>query len=216
MVLETTQSPPTSDLPLYGKVIATGVSFDAFMSGYDQQRVEWVEGVVIETPGVSLKHANLSRFLLFFFQAFLEMSEGGQVFQDPMLLVLSSGATRAPDLQVILPVHAHRIGPKFILGPADLVVEIVSEGSQNIDRVNKLTECAKGGVPEYWIIDPLFNEALFYVLTPQGEYQRVAPVDGVYTSRALSKLKLPVSLLWQEPLPSLAQTTAIVTEMLKA
>jgi Uma2 family endonuclease len=216
MVLEPTAPPTTPEIPLYGKIIATGVSFDDFMNGYHQQRVEWVEGAVIEMPGISLKHANLSKFLLFFLQAYLEASSGGQVFQDPMLMVLPGGATRAPDLQVILPVHAHRIGQKFILGPADLVVEIVSEGSQNIDRVNKLTEYAKGGVPEYWIIDPIFNEALFYVLTDQREYQRVAPVEGVYTSRALPKLNLPVALLWQDPLPTLAQTTALVADMLKS
>lgn len=216
MVLETTAPPTTPEIPLYGKIIATGVSFDDFMNGYDQQRVEWVEGAVIEIPGVSLKHDQLQFFLRTLIAYFLELTNGGTVVQDPMLIVLPGGATRAPDLQVILPVHAHRIGQKFILGPADLVVEIVSEGSQNIDRANKLMEYAKGGVPEYWIIDPIFNEALFYVLTDQREYQRVAPIDGVYTSRALPKLKLPVTLLWHDPLPTLAQTTALVAEMFKS
>lgn len=212
MVVETPDAQVLAP-PLYGNVIATGVSFDAFMAGYDGQHVEWVGGVVIEMAGIDERHDGLQFFLRTLITLFLEQMTGGRVLQDPMLMRVPGISTRAPDLQVLLPDSHDKLKKNYVLGPADLVVEIVSEGSQNTDRINKFAEYARAGVPEYWIIDPLFHEALFYVLTVQGEYERVAPVDGVYTSRTLPQLKLPVAVLWQEPLPTLSETLVLVQGM---
>ena len=39
-------------------------------------------------------------------------------------------------------------------GPPDLVVEVLSPGTREIDLARKMALYAKYGVPEYWIIDP--------------------------------------------------------------
>ena len=39
-------------------------------------------------------------------------------------------------------------------GPPDLVVEVISEGSQQYDRVSKLEWYRNYHVREYWVIDP--------------------------------------------------------------
>jgi Uma2 family endonuclease len=81
------------------------------------------------------------------------------------------------------------------------VVEIVSPESSQRDRETKLSEYEMGGVPEYWIIDPERNEALFYQLT-EGRYQLMfSGRTGRYTSAVVPGFWLEAEWLWQEPLP---------------
>jgi len=71
------------------------------------------------------------------------------------------------------------------------------------DRGDKFLEYEKGGVKEYWLIDPIRQLAEFYRLD-NGVY-RLAPVDndGIYRSIVIAGVWLRVDWLWQEPLPPL-------------
>lgn len=199
---------------VHGQIIASGVALDVFLDGYEHERVEWVDGKVIQMPGVDVKHSNLSVFFYILFRTLLEVVGGGAVYQDPMLMKLEGIATRAPDIQVLLPQNMEKYRHKKVNGPADLVVEIVSAGSQMIDRVDKLKEYERGGVLEYWIVDPAYQEALFFQRNAEGQFERVAPDEqGVYTSKVLPMLRLPVALLWQETLPTIRETLALVDSM---
>ncbi|MEE8586982.1 MAG: Uma2 family endonuclease, partial [Acidobacteriota bacterium] len=86
-------------------------------------------------------------------------------------------------------------------GPADLAVEIVSPDSPRRDRVDKFAEYQKGGVREYWIIDPLRKTADFFRLSSQGVFESMPVRNGIMLSRVLPGLWLEVEWLWQEPLP---------------
>ncbi len=68
---------------------------------------------------------------------------------------------------------------------------------------------------EYWIFDPHFREALFNQLDENGQYQRIdLDENGVYHSKVLDRLRLPVALLWQEPLPGVREIVQMVEAML--
>ena len=124
-------------------------------------------------------------------------------------------SSREPDVQVVLPTSLERIKDTYLDGPADLVVEIISPESDTRDRVDKFSEYQAGGVPEYWIIDPIYEEALFYQRDEQGLFQR-APLDehGVYHSRILPRLALSPTTFWQQNLPDGAETSQMVEAML--
>lgn len=198
-----------------GNIIATGVSHDDFMAGYEGQRVEWVNGVVIEMPSIHEKHDALARFLDNLFEAWLKASGGGRVLQDPMIMKLPGISSRAPDIQILLPEKLHQLQGNIVIGPADLVVEIISPGSQSTDRVDKYREYERGGIPEYWLLDPQYKEALFYQRDASGLFQRVAPDEnGLYHSKILPGLQLQVSWLWQESLPDIFEIVEMVKTML--
>ena len=95
-----------------------------------------------------------------------------------------------------------RVKSSHLEGPADLVVEIVSPDSRKRDRGEKYYEYEKGGVPEYWLIDPIREAAEFYRLGADGLYT-VAPIDaaGYYHSAVLDGLRLQPAWLWHDPLP---------------
>lgn len=216
MTLKVPAHPVTvDDIPIGGKILAVGVSHDDFMAGYDGMRVEWVNGVVIEMASIGDRHDALNRFLENMLEYLLELTGGGRVCQDPMVMKIPGVSSRAPDLLVLLPEHVDRLQTNIVIGAADLVIEIVSPGSWRTDSVEKFREYETGGVPEYWILDPEYQTAFFYQLNPvTKQYERIAPVEGIYQSKMLPKLRLNVAWLWRDPLPGVAERIELVKAML--
>ncbi len=109
---------------------------------------------------------------------------------------------RAPDIIYVRPENLHRLQKNYLDGPADLVVEIISPGSQIIDSLTKQDEYEAGGVSEYWLIDPQNSSARFYILQPSGKFL-VAPLaeDGYFESFVMPGVRLKVDWLWEAELP---------------
>ena len=59
-----------------------------------------------------------------------------------------------PDLLYIANDHRARLKSSYLDGPADFVIEIISEESVSRDRVDKFYEYQDIGVREYLIVDP--------------------------------------------------------------
>lgn len=200
-----------------GDVIATDVRYEDFLAQYDGQHVEWINGVVIKMPTVGPKHNRLTRFCIVLLDDFLHLSGlGGDIFHDPMVMKTSPDLPgRAPDIFVLLPHKQHFIRESEVAGPADLVIEIVSPGSQRQDRVDKHREYERGGVPEYWLIDPIREETLFHQLNENGVYDLIAPdANRIYHSRVLPGLKIDAAIFWRDPLPQGGEVTEMVEAML--
>jgi Uma2 family endonuclease len=70
-----------------------------------------------------------------------------------------------------------RWGERYVDGPADLVIEVVSPESRVRDRREKFREYQVAGVAEYWLIDPMQKTGEVYALSPSGVYERVAQGD---------------------------------------
>jgi len=201
-----------------GKVIARDMSYEEFLAtDFENPHVEWVNGVVIEMSPVGRQHNALTRFLIQLFEDFLMLAGiEGEVFHDPMVMKLNPDLPgRAPDVQVILSENLSIVKENEVAGAADLVVEVVSPGSQRQDRIEKYGEYEKGGVKEYWILDATRRETLFYQLNEQGVYDLVDTTStGIYQSRVLPGLKLNVDLFWREQLPRGPEIADLVKNML--
>lgn len=167
---------------------------------------EWEGGEVIVLPSAGERHQDLVGFLYALFRLFVEMLDLGKVHMAPFAMRLPlSNRVREPDLLVVLKENLDRLKDTYLEGPADLVVEIVSEESMLRDRGTKFAEYELDGVPEYWLIDPDKKRVDFFVLGEDGRFQRRLPdKNGVYRSVALKGFKLKVDWLWQEPLPKVA------------
>jgi Uma2 family endonuclease len=93
-------------------------------------------------------------------------------------------------------------------GPADLVIEVVSDDSVARDRADKFYEYQAAGIPEYWIVDsrPGRTRADFYVLDAQGRYQPVpVDADGRYHATVLPGFWLQVDWLLDAEPPDVLQ-----------
>ena len=122
-------------------------------------------------PGepLSKQHQLIVGFLEKVLETFVEQHNLGVVLSAPFQMRLEHG--REPDLLFVANEHLDRLQETCLDGPADLVVEIVSPESAGRDRGEKFYEYARGGVPEYWLIDPLRQWAEFYHLGEDRRYR---------------------------------------------
>lgn len=206
---------PTGIIRLTGEIIAQDVAYEDFLTQFHDQRVEWINGVVVTMSPVSSIHNSISVFLIMLFEAYLDLTGGGHVFHDPMVMrPTSDSPARAPDIQLILTQNEDIIRDNEIAGPADLVVEIVSPESQRRDRIEKFSEYERGGVREYWIIDPIRQEILTYHLNDDGVYT-LTDTTNIIHSHVLAQFSLQTDILWREQLPRFGEIAKLVEAMLK-
>jgi Uma2 family endonuclease len=151
------------------------MTYEEFLDWADEDsRAEWVDGRVVVASPASARHQNMVGFVYRIVARYVELRGLGQIFTAPFQQkLLRSG--REPDVLFVASAHLDRLQPprkpNRVVGPADLVVEVVSvPESVERDRVDKFREYQRGGVPEYWVIDPTDHQADFYHLNAQSVY----------------------------------------------
>jgi len=195
------------------------ISYEEFLEWLDEDtRAEWVDGEVIVVSPASTRHQQLAGFLEKVIGLYVEHRQLGQVLSAPFQMKLEHG--REPDLLFVATEHLSRLKETYLEGPADLVVEIVSPDSVGRDRGDKFYEYAKGGVQEYWLIDPQIKWADFYRLEGDRYRPAFSGEEGIYRSEVLPDFWLRVEWLWQEPLPSplraVAEIAGVDPELVEA
>lgn len=182
------------------QIIDYDMPYEQFLAVFEGVHAEWIDGVVYQLPKRSPLHQNIHRTLDKLISKFLSKHCLGNYVVAPTLLRVNSvTSARCPDMQVILSENAvDKIG-REITGPADIVIEIISEHHHTCERGDKFIEYEQGGVGEYWIIDPIREECLFYTLK-SGYFRRTDPdANGTYHSTRLKNFALPIQFLWSEP-----------------
>jgi Uma2 family endonuclease len=176
------------------------LTYEEFLAWLDEDtRAEWVDGELVMSSPASYTHQDISSFLLSILRAFVEAHHLGVALGAPFQMRLSHSG-REPDLLFLASAHADRRKPTYLDGPADVVVEILSPESATRDRGEKFFEYEAAGIPEYWLIDPMREQAEFYQLGADRLY-RAAPLDagGRFTSKAIPGFELHIAWLWQPP-----------------
>ncbi|HZN68138.1 MAG TPA: Uma2 family endonuclease [Tepidisphaeraceae bacterium] len=182
------------------------MTYEEFLEwDFENPHVEWVDGEVVMMAPVSYEHQDVRGFLFALLKHFIEEHDLGRLLDDPFQMKTGPALPgRAPDVQFISNKNFGRLKKNHLKGPADLVIEIISPGSRGTDRGDKFYEYEKGGVKEYWLIDPERRRAEFYRLGRDKQFH-LMPIDkdGVVRSEVLKGLWLKVDWLWQRPLPKL-------------
>jgi Uma2 family endonuclease len=182
------------------------MTYEEFLQWADEeQHCEWVNGEVIFMGTVSREHNAIGHFLIAILSIWIESKNLGVLCSDPFNMKTAPHLNgRSPDILFVANEHLARLKKNHLAGPADLVVEIISPESRARARGDKYYEYEEGGVPEYWLLDPLRKKTEFYHLGADGKYE-VMPVDenGNFHSRVFDGLWLKVEWLWQDPKPSI-------------
>lgn len=177
--------------------------FLAFAS--ESQRMEWVNGEVIIHMPPLVRHQKLVHFLSLLLGLFTDFFKRGTVLTGPIeMKALPDGSAREPDILFVATENLTRLTPHRLVGPADLVVEIVSDDSVSRDRTDKFYEYQDAGVREYWLIDPRPHRQRedFWTLDEDGRYQPIMiGKDRIFRSTLLPDFWLRLDWLHQDPLP---------------
>jgi len=181
------------------------MTYEEFLALDEGLHAEWVNGKVTIFMSAGTRHQRMVTFLLTFAGSYARRLDLGEVFTAPYEMRLEAvPSSREPDLLFIAKHHRNRISDRRLVGPADLVVELISEWSVARDRSDKFDEYEEAGVSEYLIIDTRPGRERFdaYQLAPTGKYRTVLPdADGRYRSSALPGFWFRPDWFLEDPLP---------------
>ena len=157
---------------------------------HEDERVELIDGEVIEMPPIGPGHAGDTKQLNQLFSSRLGARAIVSV-QDPIRL--PPGAEPEPDIALLVPrpdfYRAAHPGPDAVL----LIVE-VADTSLAYDRDVKVPMYAAAGIPEVWVVDVAGERVLVYREPHAGGYRQTTTVErgGVIAPAAFPDLVLRV------------------------
>ena len=198
-------------------VIAEGVTFEDYLKHFDGQRTEWLAGKVILMSN-NTRHQVILGVLFNIFSLFFGYSSLGRVLLAGIpMKVGDDKPAREPDLLIVLNDNLERIEETYLDGAADIAVEVVSPESSSRDRGVKFDEYEEAGVQEYWLIDPLRQEASVYVLGEDQRYRRTLTDEGGrLVSSLLPGFVLHPNLIWREEPPQGPEIIELVQAMVES
>ena len=121
----------------------------------DRLRHEIIAGVHYVTAAPNVRHQDLIGRLYLALANFLASRPGlGRVFLSPVDVIFTFYDIVEPDLVFIAGDQLEIMTEKNIQGAPALVVEVVSKSTRSRDERIKRELFDRGGVREYWIVDP--------------------------------------------------------------
>ena len=147
--------------------IGKKLTYADYASWDDGNRYELIDGVVHMMSAPTADHqrilAELSRQLGNYL-----FGKPCEVFFAPFDVCLNGkgdddDTVVQPDVLVICDAEKLANG-KYCNGAPDLVIEILSPSTSNLDKVKKFNKYQQAGVREYWIVDPVDRNIIVNVL----------------------------------------------------
>lgn len=134
----------------------------------DGDRYEMIDGKLYNmTPAPTPKHQQVVTLLS---AEFVTHSRGKtcRVFVSPIDVCFSNDEWVQPDIVTVC--DSNKISDERIIGPPDIIVEVLSPSTAKKDRLIKYRRYEQAGVHEYWIVDPVHEYVEVHVLK-DGAYQ---------------------------------------------
>ena len=120
----------------------------------EDKKMEFINGEVYFQSPAQLRHNETGKLLLNLMDTYVATHNLGFVGYEKMLVSLTRNDYE-PDLCLWRKEKASAFRPEQMQFPApDLVVEILSQSTEKIDRGVKFEDYTEHQVTEYWIIDP--------------------------------------------------------------
>ncbi len=154
---------------------------------------EVVEGDLLMSPAPGTRHQDVSIRLASAIFRHVSDTNAGKAYAAPCDVMLGWATIVQPDVLFISSGRLDIVGPAYVDGPPDLVVEIISPSDPDHDRVRKHGLYERHGVREYWIVDPAARTIDVFVLEVGGYRQVIhAGAGDVAASNVLAGFQVAV------------------------
>ena len=166
----------------------------------DTSIYELINGIIVKRSSPNTPHQEASFRLSGWFGIYNRKKKVGRFFTAPYDVYFDKHtAGIQPDLLYVSNENNGIIKEgNGIVGIPDLVVEIISPGSVDKDRVTKKDVYERFGVKEYWILDTQWKTIELFVLDKE-KYQLFSFTEreGKIKSAVLPKFKLDITKVFE-------------------
>ncbi len=138
-----------------------------YMTTPNDRRFQLLDGELILAPPPANQHQTIVLALANVLSPIVLERHLGKIWIAPFDVALSEHDVAQPDILFVSGPRSHIITEANIQGAPDLVVEILSPGTEDYDRGYKRILYSRHGVKEYWLVDPAAETV--EVLTQQTE-----------------------------------------------
>jgi len=177
------------------QAVTTGglITFDRFYDIVEENvKADLLDGKIIRDSPAIPKHGSTTIWFFTVLNLYAQKFDLGEVNGGTTTVRLSKYQGPEPDIFFISKSRLGIIGEKYVSGPPDLCIEVISKSSRQRDRGRKFVLYAEYGVREYWIVDPIRFTIEFYE-NHDGEWVEIKPDEQ---NRLYSKV---LSGFWLKP-----------------
>lgn len=135
------------------------------------------------SPAPKSPHHRVSKHLFRQLDRFVEANGLGEVFFAPVDVYFDGENVYEPDIFFIT-TERLSIVEDNVYGAPDFIIEVLSPGTEKIDKIEKKAVYERCGVKEYWIVHPQTKKVIGYALTDTG-FAETASNDGEIASALL-------------------------------
>ena len=138
----------------------------------DENRYELIDGELYMAPAPSWEHQDTVGNIYVALREFVHTDGLGRVTIAPVDVYLSDEDVFQPDIIYISIERLDIIHPNGVHGAPDLVVEVLSPGTERRDKTLKSARYAMFDVREYWQADPV-AKTIAVLRARDGVFERV-------------------------------------------
>lgn len=142
--------------PMHSTPEDARLTYDDFLLFPDDgKQHEIIDGVHFVTPSPTLRHQVLVGRLHYDIESHLRAHPGlGRVFVARLDVVFTKWDVVEPDLLFVASDQSGILTEKNVQGAPALIIEVLSPGTRKTDEQIKRRLFERGGVREYWLVDP--------------------------------------------------------------
>jgi len=171
-----------------------------------------LDGVLVIHSPANQEHEDIFGYLYTIFRLFLEMTGNGKVLGSRFVMRLAPKWNPEPDIMVVKPEKCNNLKDGYLEGPADLVVEILSDATRDVDLNKKLPYYLKSGIGEIWIIDPESKKITINSTERVESYSDPHSAE-IIRSNAFPDLAIQVRWIWnRQDHPAIKVTKELVSK----
>jgi Uma2 family endonuclease len=156
-------------------------------------RYQLIEGDLYMAPAPNRFHQDISRNLEVVLANYLSAHPIGVLYDAPFDVYLSDVDVFQPDLLIVLNENRGILTDAGAEGAPDLIIEVLSARTRQLDLVHKKRTYARMGIRELWIVDPDQKDVIVYRFD-QDPIDPVGKLSGrvEVSSPLLPELKIPL------------------------
>ncbi|MEQ8753593.1 MAG: Uma2 family endonuclease [Coleofasciculus sp. G1-WW12-02] len=172
--------------------VTDNISLDDFMAN-PPDHTEWVDGQLIETTGMTIKHSRIQSRLDGYWRNYIsESGQGGEPLVELPCRTLHQG--RRPDVSYLTSQLLDQYGDVAVLPQSPpLIAEIASPTDTAEDLFAKATEYLESGCQEVWLV---FPETRWILVITQNQTLAFRSGDVVSTQVVLTGFSIAVDELF--------------------